>query len=266
MMKFVVAAAIALFTIPVWSQNVELVDPKMEELPQQTPLAKAISDLADESLNGKVKRVVVENAHLSDSGKPVRKVSHVMAFDRGGSFIQQDYYDSRGNPWQITIYGYIDGKRVSKSRQISYDYDPPPPPAASGFASEKRDTRYSYSYEYKYDRGHLTEMVLFSNSGKTVSRYSYKRTGNQIEKLIFSSNGELNGKRVLTLDPLGSVVEEIDFGLQNHDLYGDRRFRYKYEFDKQGNWIKKEALVEVTKKGITSTRPGYTQYRTLIYY
>jgi hypothetical protein len=239
-------------------------------LPQTPKVVKETSDAQDDGLKGKVKKIVEEREEISEGRIELRKISHVYFYNESGNFIESDYYDWKGNPFEIVVYGYIDGKRVSTSKSTSYEYDPPPAaPSKPKFDDGnpvKPDNRYQRSYEYKYVNGNLVEEQLVSNSGKKGMRYVYNRKENQIETLVFTSEGELNQKYLATIDKNGNEIEEILFGLKNKDIYGDRKYRYNYEFDKQGNWIKMVATIETNENGVTSFKSAYVKYRTITYW
>jgi hypothetical protein len=235
-------------------------------LPQESIVAKEKTDAEDEGFKGKVKQVIEEWQELSSG---VKVILHVMYFNEKGNFVERDYY-SQGKPDLIEMYGYIDGKRVVKSKYIESENNTMPRPAVPKNKIEEplktADSRYNYSLEYKYVNGNLAQTQMISNRGDLGMRFVYKYTNNQVEKLFYTKEGDLNQKYLVTFDKGGNVVEEIFFGLKNVDIYGDHKQGYKYEFDKLGNWIKQTATRETIKNGISSTMPGYIKYRTIIYY
>ncbi len=68
------------------------------------------------------------------------------------------------------------------------------------------------------------------------------------------------------LDKDGNEIEEINYGLKNINIYGDRKYRHTYEFDEKGNWIKKTTFTETTENGATSFKPSSVSYRTITYF
>jgi hypothetical protein len=243
---------------------------KPPALPQEPIVSKEKTDAQDENLKGKVKKIVVESEDLSGTWSVQgRKPSSVTYFNEKGNYVERDLYDSQGNPFQITIYGYIDGKRVSNSKTTSYEYDPPPMAIPKSKADElvkKSDPRYEYSFGYKYKEGKLAEKQMFFSNGKKGMRYVYNHNDNQVEELVFTSEGELNQKYLVTIDKDGNEIEEISFGLKNYDIYGDRKYRYTYEFDDKGNWIKKITSTETNENGIKIFKPSAITYRTITYF
>jgi len=240
-------------------------------LPQIPVVARLTSDAQDDGLKGKVKKVVEESEDRSGTwGVQGRKISSIDYYDQNGSLTQRDSYDSQGNPFQITVYGYINGKRVSNSKTARYEYDPPPaaapPRSATVDAKAKNDSRYVYSFEYKYESGKLVEHQLVYNNGRKGMRYVYKHSQNQVEELVYTDEGKLNQRYVSILDANGHEIEKTHFGLVNFDIYGDQRYKNTYELDSAGNWIKKITEKEVKENGVTSWQPAHVSYRTVTYY
>ena len=243
---------------------------KPPPLPQTPVVLRLTSDAEDEGFKGKIKKVVEESEDSSGTwGVQGRKMSSVENFDEKGALTQSDDYDSQGNPFQITVYGYINGKRVSNSKTTNYEYDPPPPPAVLSPKSSdvpKRDARYKYSFDYKYENGKLVESQLIYNNGRKGNRTVYKYSPNQVEELVYTEDGKLNQRYLSKLDPNGNEIEKTNFGLSNFDIYGDRHYKHSYEFDAAGNWVKRITLKETKENGVSSWQPAYISYRTITYY
>ena len=234
----------------------------------QTPVAQRPgTDASDEGLRGNVKTVLTEIEDLS--GKwPVqgRNRNSFDTFNEQGNQLKNDFYDYRGNLFQVSVYGFIDGSRVSASRTIRREYDPPPmvigPPPGSGV--KKSDPRYQYRFEFKYDdKKRLTEKTWFHSNGNVWLRYVYKFSGSQKEELVYSEDGSLNRRYLSTLDDKGNVVEKTFF-----EPDGSIRTKesYKYEFDSKGNWTKRTTSKVVTKDGRQQLEPYSVYYRTITYY
>lgn len=243
---------------------------KPSPLPQEPVVKKLKSDAEDEGLKGKVKQIVLESEDLSGTWSVQgRKLASETNFNKNGNRVDSIFYSSKLVPSGATVWGYIDGKRVFKTETIRDETGPPPmamPKAKIDENLPKPDPRYQYSYEYKYVDGRLSEMQLISNIGRIVSRTVYNYSKNQVERLVFTPEGNLNQKYLVTLDEKGNGIEEINFGLANFKYYGDRKYRYSYEFDKQGNWIKKTTTMEVLENGVTLFKPYSVYYRTITYW
>lgn len=243
---------------------------KPSPLPQAPAVMRLTTDAQDEGLKGKVKKVIEESEDRSGTwAVQGRKTSSIEYYDQNGALTQRDLYDSQGKPFQITVYGYLDGKRVSNYKTDNegnvFTVLGAPSPAVA-VAPSKTDPRYKYSFEYKYEDGKLIERQMFYNNGRKGMRYVYKHSLNQVEELVYSDDGKLNQRYVSILDANGNEIERTNFGVVNFDLYGDRRYKFSYEFDAAGNWIQEVTLKEVKKNGVTSWQPDYISYRTITYY
>lgn len=240
-------------------------------LPQSPVSEKLTSDAEDEKLKGKVKSLVEENESLSGIGKPYgRKYSLIADFDEKGNFLRQVYFEYRGRPTDVTVYGYIDGVRASISNSISYGdelYVSLPEDKNKTEKKNKPDPRYEYKYEYKYTDGKLAEMQMIRNTGSKGMRYVYNHSKNQVEELVYTDKGELNQKFLITFDEKGNAIERIYFNIRQPKEYDDSKFSFKYElFDKQGNWVKRVYSEVEIKNGKEVHKPLAIEYRTITYY
>jgi len=166
-------------------------------LPQEPAAPRQGSDAQDYGLKGKVKTVFTESEDLSGTwAVGNRKPSSMSYYNQQGNLTKKELYDWKGNLFDITVYGYLDGSRVSHFKSIRYEYDPPPMMIAAppGAEKPKYDLRYSHRLEYKYDdENRLTEEIMYGNSGKLWLRYVYKYPGNQKEEFVYSEEGKLIG-------------------------------------------------------------------------
>ncbi|MFL6333797.1 MAG: hypothetical protein ACJ754_10845 [Pyrinomonadaceae bacterium] len=239
-------------------------------LPQDKPVPKLKSDAEDEGLKGMVKTVFEEDQDLSGTWSVSgRKPSSRDYYDEKGQFTKRESYDYKGNLYEVSVYGYVDGERVRSEKTVRHEYDPPPVTVAAGpptaGARPKSDPRYSYRFRYKYDeKGRLIEEDWYGSDGRLWLRYVYKFEGDKKEELVYSEDGSLNQRYVFTLDSQGNEVEKIDYDVKDGSV--DERYSYAYEFDAKGNWTKKTASKWVTKGGKSFFEPSYVTYRTITYY
>ncbi len=238
-------------------------------LPQQPVVKKLKSDAEDAGLRGRVKTVTTESEDLSGTwtvGR--RKPSSIDYYNEQGNLLKHVFYDYRGNLSDVTVYGYLEGDRVSHFKSIRYEYDPPPMMVAApppGQAAPRSDPRYSYKFKYSYDaRGRLIEKLMYGSDGRLWLRYVYNFNGNQMEEVVYDEDGALNQKYMITLDERGNRVEEIVYDVRTG---AEReRYSYAYEFDYKGNWIKQTTSKWVTKQGRSFFEPAWVTYRTIVYY
>jgi hypothetical protein len=236
-------------------------------LPQEPVLARVRSDAEDEGLRGNVKTVFTESEDLSGTWSVQgRKPSWLEYYDSLGNLTKRDFYDYKGNLSEITVYGYLDVGRVSRSKRIEREYNPPPitlgPPTGP---APKPDARYSNKFTFQYDeQKRLTEKSWFMNNGELQIRYVYKYSGNQVEELLYSADGSLNQRYLAILDGKGNKTERTSFETGNGAVRD--KYSYTYEFDAHGNWVKQTTSKWMTKDGKSQYVPAYIYYRTIAYY
>jgi hypothetical protein len=269
---------LTLFSVFAYSQKTKPVDYSqkiIESTPKplpQTPVAKRqTTDAQNDNLKGKVKSVVEEREGLTGIEKPIgRRTSLFADFDEQGNYLRQVYFEYRGRPYSVTVYGYIDGARVSVSKSILYGDENLGIISGDKTKTEiknKPDTRYEFKYEYTYKSGKLVEMQLISNTGEKYIRHVYKYEGNQREEAAYLNDGELNRKYLYTLDDKGNDIERIDFDVRQTEPSISRKFRYKYEaYDKQGNWTKRTFSRLEIENGKEVSKVLAIEYRTITYY
>jgi hypothetical protein len=236
-------------------------------LPQPPVAQRPGTDASDEGLSGNIRAVLTESEDLSGRWSVLgRKRNSFDTFDEQGNKLKSDFYDYQGNLFQVTVYGFIDGSRVSTFRTIAREYNPPPLVIASppGGAAKKSDPRYGYRFEFKYDdKKRLTEKTWFHSDGAVWLRYVYKYNGSQKAELVYREDGSVSQRYLSTLDDKGNEVEKTFF-----EPDGSIRTKesYKYEFDSKGNWTKRTTSKVVTKAGRQQLEPYSVHYRTITYY
>lgn len=237
-------------------------------LPQTPVVARVGSDAADNSLRGAVKTVAKYNEDLSGTWSTQGRIpSSIEAYDKSGNLTRTEQYDYKGNLSTITVYGYLDGARVSSRKSIERNYNPPPIAvrSAPGEAEKKYDARYSNKFTFRYDeQKRLVEETVFFNNGETAYRDVYKYSANQRELLSYSRDGALSGRYLFSSDDKGNEVEKTEFNIRDGSVR--EKYSYAFEFDAKGNWIKRVVSTWVTKDGKSYFAPKYAEYRTITYY
>lgn len=239
-------------------------------LPQEPIAKKERSDAEDDGLKGKVKMVTSESEDLSGTWSiQGRHTDSIDDYNSFGNLIKRVSFDSKAKPFQVTVFGYIDGTRVRNSETIDYDSDPPIRTISTTGKMEeaKRDLRYDYKHEYKYVNGKLNEDKWIRNNGVLWIRYVYNYKGNTLEELVYSEDGKLNQKYLSILDDKGNEVERTNFNVLGIQRDGDSKYTIKYDsFDEKGNWTKKTTSKLVTENGKQIYKLWNIKYRTIVYY
>ena len=194
-------------------------------------------------MKGKVKSVTQTQEDLSGTWvtKGI-KMSSETFYGENGNRVKYIYYDYRGNPSNILVYGYLDKMRVSKSGFINYPYNPPPMmmmPSDEKVVPEKpADNRYSVKYEYKYDdKKRLKESVGYRNNGEIINKTVYSYDGNKLEQSTFNKDGKLYGKTIDLIDDRSNIIEHTYVYLDGSKPDSITVNTYD-SFDEKGNWIR----------------------------
>ncbi|HEY0426727.1 MAG TPA: hypothetical protein VGC76_02870 [Pyrinomonadaceae bacterium] len=246
----------------------KIADATPKSLPQ-TPVAEKLkSDAQDKNLKGKIKSVIEE---YLVNGKRERNSEEY--YNEAGNLIKTVSYDE-GYPTDVTVWGYIDGNRVTKSNSIEYQDGERPDPRGISITmraednalnpNAPRDARYDMKVIYKYDeQSRLIEEWHYQNNGEVWHHLVYKYKGNQIEELDYDQNGSEMGQTFKFLDKDGNIIEQ-------HLMDADGKVSddeiFKYKFDTQGNSIVENAFEKKKVKGKIVLKPLWTIYRTIAYY
>lgn len=250
----------------------KIADATPKPLPQSPVAKKLKSDAEDDNLKGKVKTVVEEDEDLSGTWNTQgRHISSITDFNESGNRIKRMFYDSKALPFEITVYGYINGKRVSNYETIESDDNPIISEVGVGedtkVQKRKPDPRYKFSFEYKYANGKLIEEKWIFSDGSPWLTYIYNYKGNQREDLVYDEDGKLNQKYIYVLDDKGNEVERTDFDAFKNPPVVKNKYSYKYDsFDEKGNWTKRTIFELVIENGKQISKPSSVDYRTITYY
>src|SRR4029079_15486678 len=146
----------------------EATDAEPDLLPQHPVAARVGTDASDKDLHGRVKTVLEESQDLTGTwAVQTKKRDFFEAYNEEGNLTRSEQYDYKGNLDHVTVYGCIDGSRVSRSKVMKHEYNPPPPMGNAATGAKKSDSRFQTRYEFKYDdQKRLIERRWFRNNGE----------------------------------------------------------------------------------------------------
>lgn len=240
-------------------------------LPQETAAKKERSDAEDHDIRGRVKTVTEEREDLTGGpwSKYGRHFSSVTDYDTRGDRLKSVSFDAAGIPYDVTVYGYIDGARVAKSAAVQSN-------AAKftrvGETSSKvpphaPDPRFGMKWLYKYSGGKLSEVQLEGNDGLSLGRSVYNREKGVREEIAYDEYGKINQKYQYILDEKGNEIERIRFDVRPPDSGKETRYPITtISFDTAGNWTERTVSKLVTENGKQVIKPVYREYRTITYW
>jgi len=200
---------------------------------------------------------------------------------RGNKLIQKEYggllssyeseytfkYNRKGNI--IKCNGLVDSDflRVPNKFYKIFKYD-----NNNNIISEGEYTKYNHKlsnkYIYKYDNNNnLIEKNYYKSDGslENKSKYKYNDKGQEIEENYYKSDGNLQEKYISKYNDEGYIIQKNTYkpdgslshaGTYKYDnrwnMINDSIFSYtyKYEYDKNGNWISKIEFDNNVKKHI----------------
>ncbi|HET9714367.1 MAG TPA: hypothetical protein VFP64_20935 [Pyrinomonadaceae bacterium] len=236
-------------------------------LPQTPRAPRAGSDAGDEGLRGPVKSVRTEIQYLSETPVTTGGMrTSLTTYNEKGDKLRTESYDFKNNLYLITVYGYLDGNRVSASKYIQREYGPPVGSGGGGPrpSNRKMDTRYQQRFEFRYDeKNRLTEKTDFLSNGDMLHRYVYKYEGNQKQELLYLEDGSPAARHLYILDDKGNAIERTDF---EPDGSVRSKISYTYEFDSNGNWTKRTSSWNVVSDRLRQLDPPSVHLRTITYY
>lgn len=165
----------------------------------------------------------MEDTNYSPDGKVDKK--HRCLYDSAGNRTVQDQYDADEKLLGKITYAYDRKGRLREDRSFS--------------AGGKPGNRFTYSYNTK---GEIIADSSFNGENKFQNKctYTYDRAGNKTVTRKYSAQGKLEKTLRYSYDQFGNVlVETVESPDGSKTTYG-----YEYEFDMQGNWIRKVTFMD----------------------
>lgn len=103
---------------------------------------------------------------------------------------------------------------------------------------------WAYKTVYEYDdNGNKIKIASYNSDGSLKDRYAmsykYDDKENQIEQAFYKSNGSLERKYVFNYDGKRNVIDNAAYASDGSFVC---RISYEYEFDKNGNWVKRNSF------------------------
>ena len=262
------AAVLKIFDSIKFVSGKEIIDRQVAEampkpLPQTPVVKKVRTDAEDENLKGKVRSIIEWNEDLtgtwSSQGKVLNWETH---YNAQGHRVKTIFYDSKGLPYSVKVFGYIDNARVSLERRVEFESSLRITTLSTKTDAETkpRDSRYTSKLVNKYDeQNRLTEEAIYDNDGTLSYKNVYSYKGNKVEEWRYYDD-VLTYKETRTLDAKGNEVES-EWEWTKTGTTG--KYTYTYEqVDEKGNWLRR--LVSGTEAGGRIQK--YFEHRKIEYY
>jgi hypothetical protein len=228
-------------------------------LPQGPVPSRVGRDARDKGLKGRV-RTIVESM---DAPGEFKGISDEYLFGADGNYLRTVSYKN-GFPNEVTVWGYLNGSRVSKGKEVQYSAGEKPKSAGIELIQEsggREDGLFDLRFTFAYDPlGRIVEESSFNNEGALWDRLIYGYTGSQRDKRDHDGDGNEINRTEETLDKDGNILEEREYGADGK--VSTTRF-HTYEFDSHGNWTVQKTF---EAKGRTGRKLLWTTFRTVTYY
>ena len=198
-----------------------------------------------------------------------------MTYDANWNKKELLFHNSQGGLLSSLVYEYDEsGKLLECVSTQSHSlitkqkcrplYDPAGKKIEAVWFCEDGTRSRKYVYRYRLT-GELAQQLLYkyAGDGSVEEKWStiYDKDGNVLETACFDPQGRtIAGPTWYKYNEDGDEIEAATYGLKG-DLYSTTS--YSYEFDAQGNWIKRLEVFRTTKNDF-ETR--IITYRTLQYY
>lgn len=235
----------------------------------------------ENNISGAVKSIRVEEQVYEFEGDFIYKndkplLKERFEFDRQGRKIEHYTYTTEGRESPKSVSSYNEKNWLAKDD------------AFSGLSQKPYlQTRYTYDdfgnvqevAQYNLEDNKILQKWVFTNdlkkkyfefidsdsSNKQRLRVGFKRDGKcrLAEVFAYQSDGRLGMKSVISFDEKGIPISVVHYSNDN-SVIGKRK--YEYEFDKQGNWIKKSDLALKEKDGKSDWKLMNVVYRKIEYF
>jgi YD repeat-containing protein len=212
------------------------------------------------------------------NGYPMKRV---YSYDAKGHLAEVNYYEFGTRPFGKEEYLYNDkgqlvGKRVSNGIRVKYEYDPRGNKISETVEDSAKDegprlVALTDKTVYKYDdMGNLIEAAYFKSDGTKGTHsifkahrvvYEYDSKGLRTSAFQYDSDGRLIQKWVRKSESNKVSTEYTD----SSGVVKSKSVSV-YDYDSQGNWIKRSDSVIEFKDGKTSEKPTITEHRIISYY
>lgn len=104
---------------------------------------------------------------------------------------------------------------------------------------DKQNSDENRTWVYKYnEKGYQEEVINYNDNGKfnLKTTMQYDKKGRRVEESVYFTSNSLDIKRFFLYNEKGNVIEIITDIQRNNDISKQINL---YEYDAQGNWIKK---------------------------
>jgi hypothetical protein len=216
---------------------------------------------------------VIEQSLNNPDGSLKSKLAWALKYDGEGREIEKSYYNADGKLTSKGMSTYAGGEMKTQLTYYNpdgsinhhqiYVYDGNGNKIEESHSNPDNSPRARILYKYD-DKGRQTEALYLKPDG-TVSQksvFTYDGHGNRTGFTAFDGAGIIKIRHEYKYDSKNSLIELLNQGDGNGPVI---KYTYSYEFDPNGNWVKRETEREVIGSENKPTRTEVT-YRVITYY
>ena len=275
------------------SEVVAIRDRKLESidwppLPQYSSSTRLKTDAEDLNLKGRVKQILTESEYVYDGVlSDIRTSDEMKEFDRRGYLTREVRFESE-SPMSITSFSHANETLTSKKVLVGQFANG----RTIGLSPMRTGMQVTRETKFKYrDDGRLSE-IQTSENGEMIQRSILSYSGNKRETetweyfRVLRTKTESRSKLTEILDSNGNPLETTASQFQSagdpmapggryEQKVSEEKCEYTYEFDSQGNWIKRIKFLRTFAKvrgttvyteKVKEPVPSLVTYRTITYY
>jgi len=235
------------------------------------------SDRKQDGLAGSVQSVRIETSKMiKQSGDYVegpREVIETRTYDVNGRRTEERYTAADDAPLYTARY-IFDGNGRKKERSVYAPNETLRTKREFKYDTEEKLVEWSeYDADglmrnkniYAYNAGRqVSERTTFNGKGSMVDRwtYAYDENGNKKEETRYYADGSIDTRYVYLLDEKGNRIETSKYNAKDEAVGKES---HAYEFDYNGNWIKRTTVRLIDGAGKTEAEPIEITYRKIAY-
>ena len=259
-------------------------------LTEPAPHNRPTNDLQDFRLNGRVKAVTTEEEKFEGTELfEDRARTSVDYYDETGNLTKSEQY-SGGLPQAVRMYGYVKGDRAYREMRRLPDLilKTNDPKKKDNVTKQPTEIKI-FKIKYKHSGNQLLEIQVNREDGEEFEKYVFTPKDHRVEHTVDPAYIMIGLRdTVFAKDKVTSLLDDKGIALEDTVMtpsgraddasqaipgagyvniykqrYDSQKIKYSYEFDQQGNWIKRTATIVTKEKGEVA---DHVTYRKITYY
>lgn len=255
----------------------------------EPPFSKTKTDAEDGNFKGRVKEVLTEQENIYDGVLADNRTSEELKQFNEKGYLTREVHFSGESPIRIISYSHLADGTLTSTKLI---LGSPPNGATVGLGANRTDKKVTRETKFKYrEDGRPGEITIYED-GNMIQRSILTYSANKRETetweyfRVLRAQTESRSKLIEIVDANGNVLEStteqfasggdtMKPGDRYEQKVAEEKCEYTYEFDSQGNWIKRTKLLRtfarlrgntVYTETVKVPVPSLVTYRSITYY